>query len=262
MPMFFPGMDPYLEEPELWPGVHNTLIVYLRDQLQPKLAPRYVVAVEDRVYVEPSDRRISPDLWIRHSVRRAESGGTAVADEVDEKVTVRIPALEAHESYIRILDRRSGQRVVTVIEVLSPANKQPGPGRESYLAKQQEVFHSSTHLIEIDLLRSGEHAVLCPEWAFEDENGFDYLVCVSRVGKRPDEYDLYPRRLRDRLPRIGVPLADGDADAALDIQAAVTQTYEAGYYAARIDYSRPCHPRLAPDDQAWASQLAAAAGRV
>ena len=44
-----------------------------------------------------------------------------------------------HESYVEILDRQSGQRVVTVVEVLSPTNKFPGPGQASYLAKQREV---------------------------------------------------------------------------------------------------------------------------
>ena len=44
--MIFPGMDPYLEEPALWPGVHASLIVYIRDVLQPQLRPRYVAAID------------------------------------------------------------------------------------------------------------------------------------------------------------------------------------------------------------------------
>ncbi|MEH2128789.1 DUF4058 family protein [Nostoc sp.] len=31
MPYPFPGMNPYLEEPELWPGVHGRLIVAMSD---------------------------------------------------------------------------------------------------------------------------------------------------------------------------------------------------------------------------------------
>lgn len=50
MGMIFPGMDPYLERPQLWTGVHSRLIVYLADQLEPLLRPRYVSAVEERVY--------------------------------------------------------------------------------------------------------------------------------------------------------------------------------------------------------------------
>ena len=51
-----------------------------------------------------------------------------------------------------------GERLVTVIEVLSLANKTPGEkGRELYLEKQREVLGSPVHLVEIDLLRGGEH---------------------------------------------------------------------------------------------------------
>jgi Protein of unknown function (DUF4058) len=29
MSMIFPGMDPYLEDPKLWPGLHSRMVVYL-----------------------------------------------------------------------------------------------------------------------------------------------------------------------------------------------------------------------------------------
>ncbi len=50
MPSPFPGMDPYLEHPELWPEVHNRLIVAIADTLAPQLRPKYRVAIEKRVY--------------------------------------------------------------------------------------------------------------------------------------------------------------------------------------------------------------------
>src|SRR5439155_25358177 len=120
--MNFPGMDPYLEDPQIWPGVHAALIVYIRDQLQPALRPRYIAAIEERVFVEGPDREIVPDVWLKRS--RSNHGGRAVAQaNGDAPVLVRVPALEVHESYVAILDRQTGQRVVTVIEVVSPTNK-------------------------------------------------------------------------------------------------------------------------------------------
>ena len=53
----FPGMDPYLEHPALWPGVHNGLIAALQLVLAPQLRPRYYVALEERVYVTEADRQ-------------------------------------------------------------------------------------------------------------------------------------------------------------------------------------------------------------
>ena len=252
--MIFPGMNPYLEDPQLWPGVHGALIVYLRDQLQPLLRPRYIAAIEERVFVEGPDRQIIPDVWVKRTQNPEEGGKLAVA-EVDEPVVVQVPDLEIHESYIEILDRHSGQSVVTVIEVVSPANKFPGPGRDSYLAKQGEVRSSTAHLVEIDLLRTGRHVLAVPEWVARGRGPYDYLVCCNRAGGLRDLFDLYPRRLRERLPRIRIPLAGDDPDVPLDIQAALTRVYDAGSYRDRINYDSPSQPPLESDDQSWANQL-------
>ena len=168
---------------------------------------------------------------------------------------VRIPDLEIHESYVAILDRRTGQSVVTVIEVVSPANKFAGPGRVSYLAKQREVLSSATHLVEIDLLRAGPHVVAVPEQMARGPKGYHTLVCVNRAVGLRDEFELYPRGLRDRLPRIRIPLADADPDVPLDLQAVLAQTYDAGRYRDILRYDAPCASPLSPDDQAWADPL-------
>ncbi len=59
----FPGMDPYLEHPILWSSVHMRLIVALANQLRPRVRPRYVASVEERVFIEgPDQERISETL--------------------------------------------------------------------------------------------------------------------------------------------------------------------------------------------------------
>jgi hypothetical protein len=194
-------------------------------------------------------------VWIRRSKRPA-AGGTAVA-ELTEPLIVEAPGPEIHESYVEILDLTSGQKVVTVIEVLSPTNKFPGPGRDLYLAKQRQVMYSEAHLMEIDLLRVGPHVLAVPEWLVRGHTMYDYLTCVSRAVAPRISFELYAQRLREPLPRIGVPLAGNDADVPLDLQAAIVQTYEAGAYDERVNYSRPCEPPLRPEDQAWANELIA-----
>ena len=145
--------------------------------------------------------------------------------------------------------------MVTVIEIVSPANKVSGPGRDSYLSKQQEILCSQAHLVEIDLLRAGPHVLAVPPSLLEGRKSFDYLVCVNRAMPPRLDYELYPHRLREPLPRFGIPLADEDADVALDLQAVVAQVYDVGAYRQRIDYSRSCQPLLSSDDQAWANEL-------
>src|SRR5262249_54148235 len=152
---------PYQEHPQLWPGLHTRMIVCASNQLQAQIKPRYITAIEERVYLERSER--VPDIWIRRASRGRKNGKLGGLLEADEPLVVQAPANEAHERFIAILDRHSGLKLVAVIELVSPTNKRPGPGRESYVAKQQEVLQSGAHLVEADLLRTGDHVLAAPE---------------------------------------------------------------------------------------------------
>src|SRR5262245_59410480 len=74
MPSPFPGMDPYLESPAIWPDVHHRLISDIQDALNPNLRPRYVARVELRVYIsdddDPGRSALVPDLRVERSRRR------------------------------------------------------------------------------------------------------------------------------------------------------------------------------------------------
>ena len=110
-------------------------------------------------------------------------------------------------------------RIVTAIEILSRANKTPGnPGRELYVSKQREVLDGETHLVEIDLLRSGTHTSAIPRNLAEEQAGpFDYHISIHRFDT-PQDFLIYPIRLEEPLPAIGIPLLPGDDDVSLDIQ--------------------------------------------
>lgn len=259
--MIFPGMDPYLEDPVGWQGVHNSMIVYMRDLLRPQLAPRYVARVEARSALQVTagdDRR--PDISIRRKSRQAASGAALGVLPAMTPERVRVTDADLNESYIEIRDRNSGMAVVTVIELLSPTNKYAGPGREMYVAKQEAVLRSHSHLVEIDLLRAGPAVAAVPEFLARSLGDYHYLVSVNRATPPRDEFEVYRIHLRDRLPPIGIPLADGDPDAALDLQTALERTYESGDYD-DLPYDRPCRPALSAEDQAWADELIRAASQ-
>jgi hypothetical protein len=148
-------------------------------------------------------------------------------------------------------------KLVALIEVVSPTNKAAGPGRASYIAKQQETLARDCHLIEIDLLRNGRHVVSVPEWRVEPLKPFESLCCVSRWPQR-NRFELYPRKLKERLPRLSIPLTGEDPDVVLDLQAALQQAHVEGRYARRIRYGEPCDPALAAEDQVWATDCIAA----
>jgi hypothetical protein len=251
-------MDPYLEHPALWPGVHQALITYATEALNAILPPRYVASINEQLYVVQPERGIYPDvLVLEHpSIGRPMAqgaGGTAVA--IDPPWVLTLEPIEMREVFIEILPVADESRVVTVIEVLNPSNKTAGSeGRRLYLIKQREVLDSQTHLIEIDLLRQGEHTVAVPRESLRKTGQWDSLVCLHRGGQgRRFEVRAVP--LRQRLPCIGVPLADSDADVALDLQAVFNRCYDASGYARRLDYRRQPPVPLRDEDARWAEAL-------
>ena len=249
----FPGMDPYLEHRALWPGLHNRLIVVMANQ--PQLLPRYIASIEHRVFVEGPSRETIPDMLVRKL--RPSAPAPAVRLKGDAPVVVAVEPVEVQEAYIEILDRYAGMRVVTVIELVSPSNKARGAGRRLYRAKRRETLAGERHLVEIDLLRRGRHVLSVPRWRARDVDAYDYLTCVNRWPRR-HEFELYPRRLRERLPRINVPLAAPDADVTLDVQNSLEQAYQDAGYMLMLRYDQPCEPPLEAADQQWANERWAA----
>jgi Protein of unknown function (DUF4058) len=69
----FTGMDPYLEDPGGWPGVHDGLITRLRTELNRQLRPAFVADAGTSVYIVAADeqRWVFPDIYIVET-RRAE----------------------------------------------------------------------------------------------------------------------------------------------------------------------------------------------
>jgi hypothetical protein len=138
------------------------------------------------------------------------------------------------EHFLEIIDVESGNRVVTVIEFLSPANKSPGANREQYQRKQIDLCSSDTNLVEIDLNRVGLHTLAFPITSIKPGVRTHYLACVRRVTRR-DTAEVYLMPLAQPLPTIKVPLRPADADVPLDLQALVEQCYRNGGYDGTIN---------------------------
>jgi hypothetical protein len=256
----FPGMNPYLER--YWRDVHASLIVYAREALQAQLPQGLVARIEERVYVEFPDesvRPIYPDIRV---VERSEaSGGTATAVQAaTEPVVIDLSLLEpVSETYIEIVEPING-RLITVIEVLSLANKMPGEGREVYLRKQHELVRSGISLVEIDLLREGQHVLSIPLSEIPPKYRTPYMVCVMR-GWEPHRREIYPITLQQPLPTVHIPLRRTDADVRLDLQALINRCYEIGRYDQLIDYRRDPEPPLDPETARWLHEWLVQQGR-
>jgi hypothetical protein len=257
MPSPFPGMDPYLEDPELWPDVHHELISRIRERLHDGLGPKYVVRVETRVYITDFDEPVPPfyvpDLRIEKKSRGAKGGGTAVSAIAVRSITEPIlyPSAfgqEIEETFLTVRDDKKS--VVAVIEVLSPTNKVPGSsGRRAFLKKRGEILASSAHWLEIDLLREGERT---PVEVPSDR--VEYRALLFRGDDRARVY-CWPIRLQDPLPVLGVPLSPPDGDVPLDLGEVIAAVYQAGAYNRSVNYRKPPIPPLPRNLAGWANKL-------
>lgn len=255
----FPGMNPYLENSELWSEVHSRLIVAIADDLEEHLSEQYRVAIEKRSYFSGGDESLLvgiPDVSIvGKPPERNPATATATLTPPVEPILVTVPmAEEVQERYLEIREVGTGS-VVTTIEVLSPKNKRTGEGRQAYERKRNQVLASLTHLIEIDLLRYGQPLPM------RGLTASDYRILLSRSDRRPSA-QLYAFNVRQEIPQISVPLVAGDKEPVLDLQAVLQQVYKRGRYHLAVDYTQLPQPPLSEADMVWASSLLREAGII
>lgn len=244
-------MDPYLEASYRWPSVHTRLLVRMSEFLAVRLPPGFYVDIEQRVYItEPGDadrQAIDPDIYIVREAARTYT--SQPSSSISPAVPVEPVDLDP-QIFDRFLEVRSTESrdVITTIELLSPFNKRPGAqGFSAFQQKRAEIFASSTHWLEIDLLRAGQRPV-------EVRDQGDYYALLKRA-QRAWPYEGWFFNVRNPMPTIAVPLHPPYEDVPLDLQNIFHEMYVRARYAQSIDYSQPVPPPpLRPEDEAWARE--------
>jgi len=189
----FAGVTPHPEDTALWPAFHHELVACLYRTLLPLLSDRYHARIAQRCY------------------RAEETLG---------------PSQTFHEETIEICERRDG-RLVTLIDVVSPANRKIESGRRALLATRDQARGLGASIVEIDLIGQGG------PWRDDAGEGlpnWDYVITVTR-STRPESLEVYAAALP--LPRIGIPLASDDADTLLDVSNAVAHAFDRDRFASR-----------------------------
>lgn len=255
MPTPFPGMDPYLERPSLWPNVHTSLIIAIRDDLVPRLPEQYYISVEERTYqVGPEDLALAqrPDVALVRPTRPQEPLTPTPSNGVSV-LTVELPMPDTlREIYLEIREVATDY-VVTVFEILSPTNKQPGPHRRDYEHKRLTLLGTLTHLVEVDLLRAG------PPMPMFGSSQTDYRILISRAERRPSA-ELLVFNVQQPIPSFRVPLRSGDVEPELTLNHVLHALYDRAGYSRRVDYRASATPPLTGQADAWANELLQAAG--
>jgi len=249
-------MDPYLEVH--WGDVHTTLVTYARDALQSQLPRDLVVRVEEYIAVETDEgvrpRGYYPDVRVTEHPSNGGGAGSqpassvAVAEPVIVPLSTEPPTLHS----LRVFD--GNNRVITAIELLSPANKVGEAGRKAYRKKQHDLIEGGVSLVELDLIREGSYLLYPAEVRLPPDCRGPYRISVIR-SSQPDRAEVYRVSLRQRLPAIKIPLRPTDADVVLDLQPLLERCYENGRYDRDLDYRMAPVPPLTGDDAAWSDAL-------
>ncbi len=251
----FPGMDPWLENPTLWPDVHARLITGIADALIPSVAPRYFVGVESRTTLLTAleiDLVYRPDISIQATESRAaiRESGVAILEQPEvETFRVAVPAGEESEETFIAIQELPGRKLVTVIEVLSPTNKKTKDARAEYLKKRQDLICAHVSFVEIDLLRGGE-----PMPLQNPPHPTDYRILDCRARRSKDAV-LYAFPCTSPVPSIPIPLLPGDPEPMLDLNSILHSLIDRARYDLVTDYGQSPDPPLRSGDLSWARSI-------
>ncbi len=247
MPSPFPGMDPRLECPALWPDFQIGMLFAFQAELNCILPEDYAACLDRHVWAWMPDaapqEADQPNLVTEASVETTK---------VVAPITITIPFIgRGSEPYLRIQDARCS-RDVTAIEILGPSRKKAGYPRDRYLWKRNDYFGSRVNVIELDLLRAGARTPL-------GESGIipaDYLLTISDATEFP-KLGLWPLSVRDSLPQVPIPLGYFEEPVTLDLKACFDRAFAAGPFVRLGVDKRPIDPPLAEPDATWARELLA-----
>jgi hypothetical protein len=246
-------MDPYLEDPAIWPDFHAGMINAMREVLLDRLPSGYDARIDERVRLVIPDgpaRTRYPDVGI---TRRSDaaSAGQEAATSTAILEPVEFPEVESVRTfYIRVVHGPE-RDLVTTVELLSPANK-TGAGLSEYEQKRNELIRAGVNIVEINLLIGGDRPAIQSDWP-----AGEYYALVIRGGLKP-QAGVAAWALRSPLTTVPIPLRSPDPDVPLELAEAFRLAYDRGRYARRLDYATAPAAPLISQDREWVIERARA----
>jgi hypothetical protein len=251
----FPGMDPFIEAQGKWEDFHNKLMGDIERFLSQILPARYAVRLGERSYIDYLDPKLElagklffkPDVGIKSS--DLEESSLALLTSVLEGRALDMEGLveaEYREVFLEIHELDPELRLVTGIEVLSPANKRPGTvGWYQYERKRKVFLEGHANLVEIDLFRGGRRHAMTEPWPDSP-----YYLLVLRKALAP-RCKVRPAHYREPITDLPIPLAHADPDVPLPLQSLINGIFARSRYGREIDYGVALKSPLPDADAIW-----------
>ena len=210
MPSPFPGMDRWLELPEIFPDLQFSFTVRLTHAINQVLAAPYDANLGSRVWYVGNDDPMK-------------------------------------ECYAEVFSKPGNKELVAVFEVLSNYTKSAlDPGRALYLKQQTLNLARKTNFVEIDMLRTGEKTTFAATHSSILLRSSDYHISIRRYnGEKWLMVQAW--QLQGRMPRLQLPIVPAGHSVSIDLQEILEECYDSGNMV-RINY-RETPPTLSKAQQ-------------
>jgi hypothetical protein len=194
---------------------HQTWIPLLAAALNSGVLPPEFMALAEQVTGRPI-----PDVVTLETRSPGGGGGVAIAPAPapSARVIQKIEPINYAKRADRVVIRHGRGRVVAIIEILSPGNKEGRHAIRSFIEKAADILSQGIHLVVVDLFPptprdpQGIHKAI---WGEFTEEPFDFLpdkplTIASYIGGDLPTAYVESVAVGDRLPAIPLFLTEYD----------------------------------------------------
>lgn len=200
---------------------HQCWVIAIRNALNSGLLPPGFMAMADQVTGRPI-----PDVVTLQTRPRTEPRGGGVATALPKpsaRVMQKLDRIVYARRKNRVVIRHGRGRVVAVIEIVSPGNKDSQNAIRSFTEKAVDFLNQGVNLLIVDIFPptprdpQGIHKVIWDQYAADEPFPFlptkPFTVASYLAGELPTAY-VETVGLGDPLPAMPVFLSDADDDYA------------------------------------------------
>jgi uncharacterized protein DUF4058 len=234
MPLLDHFHPPVSKELPSWESFHSSWAVVIMERLNQMLPQRYKAVVQTHLgsYIEADVAEFERPIEAGNGAAEGETGGVAVQTWAPPITKLVAPAIFPDDYEIQLFEQRGGWRLVAVVELVSPRNKDRPESRRAFAAKSATYLQQGIGLIIIDIVTERHfnlHNELAELLRWEDSLRMEAAFYIYAVAYRPlrrqekNEIDVWPIGLTIGGPLPVLPLAlKGTQAIPLDLEAAYT----------------------------------------
>lgn len=234
MPLLDHFHPPVSNELPSWESFHASWAMVIMERLNQMLPRRYKAVVQTHLgsYVEADVAEFEQPIEAENGAAEGEAGGVAVQTWAPPVTKLVAPAIFPDDFEVQVFEQRGGWRLVAVVELVSPRNKDRAESRRAFAAKCAAYLQRGIGLIVIDIVTERHfnlHNELAELLRWEESLQMPAAIFLYAMAYQPlrrqekNEIDLWPAPLNVGSPLPLLPLALKGARAIpLDLEATYT----------------------------------------